>query len=377
MCARSGPRLLAVLLSACVLPLLASGCSRSDPFEQPARLLGTPLTIIDQSDTTHHFQSIVAAGILDTFVVVAHASSEEIRLFSLDGAFVRSFGGSGSGELQFEQLNRVWLRGDSIVAYDIARRRVTVWNALGELQRELEIFSPWRVVAEGMLDDGSVVGWTLRPSVGFPAGSTALDSATLLLFAPDGGSYQIIGRMPWATQFAATLPNGRPLWGQQHFAPRGHMAVTDSTVLLGYGGDANVLRMKLDGSVDTLGIARTRQPFPDEASAAFRESLIEQLAPSDVPLWRSYYETLPLPDSLPGIDGMLVDEETRIWLRAAPLPDRDVATWVIYDSDGDDLFSLQIETTALPVWASSDRVVLVQKRAGRDDIVEVHALPAG
>jgi len=69
-------------------------------------------------------------------VAVANGGSNQIRLFSRDGQFVRAFGRTGSGPGEFRRLTRLLPRGDTLVGVD-GDSRAHVFEPSGRLIRSL------------------------------------------------------------------------------------------------------------------------------------------------------------------------------------------------------------------------------------------------
>jgi hypothetical protein len=93
----------------------------------------------------------------DGTLVIANAGTSELRWYSRAGAFLRAAGGPGDGPGEFRSLERVMPHGaDSVAAFDVSSRRVSVYDADGSLVRtatqravETEMLSPVARFADG------------------------------------------------------------------------------------------------------------------------------------------------------------------------------------------------------------------------------------
>src|SRR5690606_6022019 len=72
-------------------------------------------------------------------IAVANSGTSEVRLYSAEGAFLRSLGSAGEGSGEFEGIETLSMyRGGSVLAFDRSRRRVTVVDGALQLGRTLE-----------------------------------------------------------------------------------------------------------------------------------------------------------------------------------------------------------------------------------------------
>ena len=80
-------------------------------------------------DPEYQFSGIVAVVPFRGGLLVADGGSGEIRAFDAQGAHMATVGGSGEGPGEFAQLRRLdVVRGDTILAWDLRTRRVTLFD---------------------------------------------------------------------------------------------------------------------------------------------------------------------------------------------------------------------------------------------------------
>ncbi|MGI9628055.1 MAG: 6-bladed beta-propeller, partial [Longimicrobiales bacterium] len=72
-------------------------------------------------------------------LLVANAGSEELRVFSADGAHLRTIGKRGAGPGEFNGLQSATLLADSIVTYDNRNDRISVFTADGTYARSFRL----------------------------------------------------------------------------------------------------------------------------------------------------------------------------------------------------------------------------------------------
>jgi hypothetical protein len=132
-----------------------------------------------------------AARLSDGRVVVADNASGELRFFDSTGAFLLRGGRKGKGPGEFEQIMTLWvLPSDSILVYDIATRRLSLFGPGGAFARQVDLAAQGFMAPAGLLDDGSIVasGFSFNPDSMPPKGSIYRNRLPALLIAPDGGS---------------------------------------------------------------------------------------------------------------------------------------------------------------------------------------------
>jgi len=80
----------------------------------------------------HDVGSIAVDG--DGNVFVANRGTGTIRVFTADGIFLHEFGGLGPGPGEFQSIDGIWIRADSLVVLDGRARRATLFRLDGTLE---------------------------------------------------------------------------------------------------------------------------------------------------------------------------------------------------------------------------------------------------
>jgi hypothetical protein len=185
----------------------------------------------DRGDQFHR----VAGGVLlgDGRIAIANAGSHEIRWYGPSGTLVAQAGRAGQGPGEFSGLAAIArMPGDSVVAYDVRLRRLTVLGPTGALVR----------VAS--LDIGDHVGME------FPSLEGVLHDGTLLM----AGRIMDTGEMEEGPVRAAM-----PVY---HVAPDGRLLDSLHTF---HGWEATVIMRR---TADFVGPAITARPFARSTSIA-------------------------------------------------------------------------------------------------------------
>lgn len=132
-----------------------------------------------------------AVRLSDGRVVVADNASGELRFFDSTGAFLLRGGRKGKGPGEFEQIMMLWaLSGDTILVYDIASRRLSLFGPGGMFVRQVDLAAQGFMAPAGLLDDGTIVasGFSFNPDSMPPKGTVFRNRLPALLIASDGSS---------------------------------------------------------------------------------------------------------------------------------------------------------------------------------------------
>lgn len=284
------------------------------------------------------FRVAGAVRLDDGILVVANGGSSELRFFDTTGAAVRSTGGAGDGPGEFRGLGAIFLAGDTLLAYDVQLRRMSVFTRDGRFVRDFQLRAGNSLAAPvGRLEDGRIVGRTTEFAA-IEAGEVpeGVQRPTLHFITFDGvgqaldtvstfpGDERVIHMRGNAIQ-VLTLPFGR----RPTFAARGD-------ALIAAAQDAPEVRI-VDASGATRRIIRTgAAPVP--LTPERLNARIEQLtgvAPEPLRAgMRETYRRHPAPDHLPPYGAMLVDAAGNIWLADTEDPLVAAPAWTVFDVRG-------------------------------------------
>jgi hypothetical protein len=132
---------------------------------------------------------------------IINRSTGSLRVFDHRGDYERSLGSAGEGPGEFRHLwFAVSYRGDSIVTHDGRMRRLTVFDAMGQVGRTFlfashEQYSPF-VTPVAALKTGNFVVYSRAQMMGLLAYGVTVDSSVFGLHAPNGDVLSLLGRWP-------------------------------------------------------------------------------------------------------------------------------------------------------------------------------------
>lgn len=288
------------------------------------------------------FKVTEAVRLEDGRIVVVNAGSNDLRIFGPDGQHLRTIGREGDGPGEFRSL--FWagrLRGDSIVAWDAALQRLSVFSPAGDLVRSVR---PARSLGffpqvKGLLSDGRVVMASSAAPARISESRVQVrrDSSAFRILAPHGGVSEIRGRFlgtemvtiadPAAGLLVRPLPFGRQTVTATHGA-RLYVGTADRFEIAAYE-PATSLRMLVRAD-------RERAPVTREDIRAYRQTLVTVGADAQVERHQAkVLEQVPYPKVMPAFSGLEVDSDGNLWVEEPQKPgDTAGSTWVVLSSDG-------------------------------------------
>lgn len=295
------------------------------------------------------YQAMDAVRLSDGRIVIANAGTHELRFYDATGTHLRSIGREGGGPGEFQALRSVeLLAGDTIVAWDWRAKRLSIFTPSGEFVRSvsptagMEGFGPQM---HGVFADGSFVarplfkpaamfeqgGGRQRGTVGFPRYGYE-----------DGALLDTIAVVPGTERYVQTAGDGIsirtiPFAREPHFTVRGdraYVGVSDRYEIGVYDARGGLLRL-VRRAVDPVAVT-------DADVERFTEEYVERslaARQSDDPGARreaaEEVAAMPVPETFPAFDEIVVDVDGDLWVREYDRPAADGPwRWGVYDPDG-------------------------------------------
>ena len=347
----------------------AGGAWRIDP--NPSLDLGGP-----RSPPELHFQQLSDFGELrNGNFAAADITTREVYFFSAAGEILAVNGGEGQGPGEFDALWGLAVLGERVFAYEPHSARLTVYDSAGGFLEATTLEQPEDTPP---LYTYSLVGTTegqlvLSPRMftPSPSGSVSIyrDSAPNLLFRPDGRFQGDVAEpsgvdMFVSVQGASSVP----------FTVVSLIAATGDRILMSHGKDFEVRAFR--GTGPPFQIFRrsySRRPVTeDDLQQAFANHL--QMAGASSARdprfegFRRMMESAPLPEEMPSIGRLLVDDLGYAWCQHFRPTDEAIGTvWSIFSAQGDWLGELQMPVGFRPGLIGSDYLLGVYT-----DSLDVH-----
>ena len=329
-------------------------------------------------DTARDFAGVRgAARFADGRFVVGDGASAQLRLFDAKGAHLRTLGGRGAGETQFVALGAVFVRGDTVVAWDDRRQRVLRFlpdgTFLGGVRAALpdttRLGRPAGVFADGtlLLVVPTPVDLMLvdAPVLRVPATLARLGPATAESVASMGTDEIVVRRS--ARSVSAMM---RP------FGLNGRVAVLADGFVVGQGNTHEFRRYASSGRLEAI-FRRPGARLPLLPADTAREHGVRSGAALTVRereaidhVWR----TVPFPDSLPAHGEIVPDPTGAVWVRDFVRPGDGTSRYQVYGADGTWLGGVELPPRSTLLWVGTDAVLLRRLDESEVEHVAVHRL---
>jgi hypothetical protein len=301
------------------------------------------------------FRARSAVRFEDGTLAISNTGTNEIRLFDSSGGYLRTLGRQGDGPGEFRWLSTILIASsDSILAFDRALQRVTVYSRRGDLLGT--IGAPFgRAASIGRLADGSLVPTQfLSTMVRRPRG-VQQDTAAIIVHHLDGRQDTLTSAivLEWFSHGDDGPPS--PLaFGRTTYVATAKDAVvvapSDRLELQWYAVPPGGLNM----------IARVRsQPSP-LSETQWKRARDEQLAnraPSDSPRLEARWADVPKPAFLPAIQGLILDTGGNAWVREFRVGTAEQSLWWVFSPNAAPLARVTVPAGVTILHASSQFVV--------------------
>lgn len=279
----------------------------------------------------------------DGSLVVANGGTNHVRAFAPDGSLLWQAGGEGEGPGEFLGLSWVGvLAGDSVLAWDLRSRRLTVFAPDGSLARtypstpaEGATMAAPRAILEGprVLVSGGV---SFTGGEG-PDTELVWPEATQYLADLDGAIEDSLLTVPMS-EFVILRGEGSIGIMPPPLARAGFLDARGRWIVSGSSPSIDLTVRASDGTV----VRRVRLATESGAPAAgdLERAVDAELGPdADPEVRRARLQQLadvPLPDRYPVADDVVVERDGTIWLRSwrAPWQADAPARWRVFDSAG-------------------------------------------
>lgn len=278
----------------------------SEDGEEPYRLAGVSAAI-QAADGT---------------IIVANCGTSELRFFDTSGRHIRSVGRAGEGPGEFRYLRRIFMAGDSIVAFDgFPASRVSVFTAQGKFVRSIQVFARADVIAR--LSDGTFLGRASQA----PAAEMGIARAKLTLYrlGEDGELLDSLSGLH-GIETGAT-PRGRRL---VRMGRTSNVAVVAGRIVV--ADQANPYYSEYDAKLKPVRRVRTitqPQPWTNELKKKWEASR-QVMIPQGGVIGAFGPDYGP---ELPSFRDVVAGTDHRLWIQDPDRPGIYPLTWTAYEDD--------------------------------------------
>lgn len=315
-------------------------------------------------------------------LAVADNGSDQIRLYDEEGRHVRSMGGTGDGPGEFQSLQWIGARGDSLLAWDSQAKRLTMFTTAGDFvgSTNVRALSGFRPTAAGVLADGTLIvtpGDSPADMFAAPEGLYRGEWPYLAV-SGDGSVRDTLFTLPSAERWLTKTGTGGFSASIPVFGRATHVAVAGERLVTGDSEAYEILEHAPEGSIRRL-IRRAHAPVPvSDADIAAEIDRRVEASPTDPPSARerllASLETIEPRRTLPAFADLLPDDAGNLWLRDAHPSADERQAWSVFDPSGRWLGIVEMPVDLRIRHIADDRVVATWRDELDVQYVRVHAL---
>ncbi|HUG38860.1 MAG TPA: 6-bladed beta-propeller [Longimicrobiales bacterium] len=273
-------------------------------------------------------------------LVVANDGTNQILIYDLAGSLVAEVGGTGAGPGEFLSASAVFpLGSDSLVVWDPATVRMSIWSTTGEFGRTVPLDVGFAPQLEGYLGGTKYVfslPHRIRSSTRVPW-DVYSDSLELVILDLGRLGQHSLGVFPHRKMVAADAGD----FGGGRMAvplPDGAVTVVTAAKDQVFVGLPDVGRIIVFDSTGRA-IREIKVPLKSYArgSDAVERSIIlalDRVERKRRPAIRRYLERFPQPERYPIFDQMRVDSAGSVWVREFSASPDKLARWAVVDQEG-------------------------------------------
>jgi len=353
----------------------------SVPAEPPVRL---GVAGADQGDQFHR----VAGGVLlgDGRIAIANAGSQQIRWYDPSGTLVAQAGRAGQGPGEFSGLAAIArMPGDSVVAYDVRLRRLTVLGPTGSLVRvaSLEIGNHVGMEfpsLEGVLHDGTLLMAGRIMDTGEMEEGPVRAAMPVYRVAPDGRlldslrtfhGWEATVIMRRTADVVGPAITARPFGRSTSITPLGSGFAAGTPIAFEYevfdarGAPTTIVRLE-----------RRPRALTDSDIEAYRASIQDRL-PDEAGqrALRQQAEDWVYPETLPAYGaGLMGDPAGNLWVPSFTLGPDPPSRWSVFDPAGRYLGDVDVPARVDVLDIGEDRLLGLWRDALGVEQVHVYAV---
>lgn len=283
-----------------------------------------------------------ALRLADGRIAVANGGSREIRLFDATGRYLRSAGGEGAGPGEFQSLNWIAVREDSILAWDPRAKRLSVFTSNGEFVREATasvVASSLFPMAVGTIGGGSLLltSGSNPVSVAAAPGGEIRETRVYLRVDFNGVGADTLVTLPgpeaWLEKGDGSFSVIALLFGRESY-----IATASDRIYAGDNDRYEIQVLGPDGALSRL-IRRSVEPVPVQPGDldAEREARLAAISGAPRPAiagMSAALRAIPHRETLPAFARLTSDAEGNLWVEESRPPGDDQPRWSVFDTDG-------------------------------------------
>jgi hypothetical protein len=267
-----------------------------------------------------------------SLIAVANGGSEEVRVFSVDGAFVRAMGRDGHGPREFRGLGVIQDVGDSLFTYDSGNDRIAVRRLDGTFVRSYKL--DWfrgALFPEDLSVPARTIAVTARYMTELVGTGLLVDTSLVSIYDETGLLIDSVATLPHNARFVKQVGDMRTTVGAPYLEAA-HLVGWNDGFCYVHGPVAEVRCYDEGGDVREImrveSAPRSVEPTHEEAFWTGVEAYDNEARRRAVLRLR---DDITFPEHFPAFSDLATDDRGRIWAQRFRTPDDDVETWWVFD----------------------------------------------
>lgn len=347
--------------------LTACGTGEEAPEHTPRRwaVEAEPRVEIGRGEGEDALFGVTAATRLsDGRIAVANAGTQQVKLFGPRGEHLASLGRRGSGPGEFQVPFWVGTHADSLLVWDAALERLTVFDSRGTLARSTQFPSIGGSFpsAIGTFGDGTLLlASGTDQAAARQEGAAWRGAAHLVRISPAGQIIDTVATVPSQERYSYPSRDGMGQTVEDlPFGRRTVLAVRGDAVVFGTGNTYSIRQVDTAGRVREL-VRKEWTPRP-VTGADVRDYWAKMVTiggrsrPDEAAAQRS---RIPYPRTLPPYDALVLDARGALWVKDAQPPAGwdDPDLWRVYSADGAPLATVELPARVRPQAIGDDWIL--------------------
>ncbi len=307
------------------------------------------------------YRVTAATRLRDGRIAVANAGTHQVKVFGAEGESLAGLGRRGSGPGEFQFPTWVGTHADTLLVWDAALERLTVFDSAGRLVRSVPVSIGGSFPSVvGTFPDGTLLFASGTAAPAAPAGAWR-DNRHLVRVSPAGQVIDTLATVPSQERYSYRSSGGAgQVVEDLPFGRRTVMALAPGGILIGTGEE---YRIRL---VDTTGAERevlraewTPRPVSPTDIREYWARMVTVGGRSDPAEAEAQRSRITYPRTLPPYDGLVVDSEGALWIKDAQPPQGwdDPDLWRIYSASGVPLATIELPARVRPQAIGKDWIL--------------------
>lgn len=371
--------------------VLAAGLTACSDAEPP-RESGSPGWTVDPAPVVEIglgeedalFRVTSAARLPDGRIAVANAGTQQVKLFSARGEPLASLGRRGAGPGEFQVPFWVGAHADSILVWDAAQERLTVFDPAGQLARSTQFPTVGGSFPNvvGTFADGSLLLASGTDHTAAARETGAWRGKTLLVRVSAAGRViDTVATVPSQERYSYRSGDGLgQIVEDLPFGRRTVIAVWNDEVVLGTGEEYRIRRVDANGTEREL-VRREWTPAPVSATDVreYWARMVTVGGRSDPAQAEAQRSKIPYPGTLPPYEQLVVDSDGALWIKDPQFPQGwdDPDLWRVYSAQGAVLATIELPARARPQAIGPDWILCTGLDDSERETVRVYRYSRG